>query len=112
MTIAIQPLADPVVEATTRAPSQSVWALAMRSGRGVVGGGLLLTLLLFCLLTLFWTLRRDSVLYYDEQRADFARLIPFTRPVPNAPPDASGLRPIERDFRPVAWFGYDTLGRS
>ena len=112
MTLAAQPISDPVVAATIEAPSQSLFAMAMRSGRVVVGGGILLLLVAFCALTLYWTLRPASSLYYDLQRADYARLVPLVRPVPGAEPDASGVRPLERDVHPAAWFGYDTLGRS
>ena len=95
MTVAAEPLSRPPLAPsppTTRARSESVWAHAMRSGRVVVGGGVLLVILLLCVGTLPWTLGGDPGLY--AQLSDTAA---------RQPPE---LRPL------VAWFGYDTLGRS
>ena len=72
-------------------PQRSSWSLVGKSGRVIVGGGVLLIILLLCLATLPWTLRSDSSLYYAGQTGD-AR---------GAPVAKSG-----------GWFGYDALGRS
>jgi oligopeptide transport system permease protein len=90
-------------------PSQSVWAMALRSGRVVVGGGILVFVFLLSLVTLPWTLNRDSALYYDRQESAVVRFPPLTGAVPNA---AIGSTEYRRDLRPKAWGGYDMLGRS
>ena len=72
-------------------PQRSSWSLVAKSGRVIVGGGVLLIILLFCLATLPWTLRTDSSLYYASQTGDPR----------GAPTSKSG-----------GWFGYDALGRS
>jgi oligopeptide transport system permease protein len=72
--------------------SERLAARAMRSGRVVVGGGILAFIVLACLLTLFVTVRRGSSLYYDHQDTLLARLPPKAWP-------------------PAAWYGYDALGR-
>ena len=69
-----------------------IWTYTLRSRRVLIGGGILLGILALCLLTLFWTLRPTSPLYYDFQ--DRSRL--FETP-------GWALR---------SWFGYDQLGRS
>ena len=73
-------------------PQRSSWSVVARSGRVVVGGGVLLVIVLFCLATLPWTLRSSSSLYYASQTAGEARGAPTSK--------VSG------------WLGYDALGRS
>jgi ABC-type dipeptide/oligopeptide/nickel transport system permease subunit len=94
VTVAAEPVRRAVAAPAplTRARSESVWAHAMRSGRVVVGGGVLLVILLLCLGTLPWTLRGDPGLY--AQISDTAA---------RQPPSRASI---------VAWFGFDTLGRS
>jgi oligopeptide transport system permease protein len=65
----------------------------VRSGRVVIGGGLLLLTLLACVLSLPATLNSGSRWYFDDQRQDAAR----------KPPTLSSLSNV---------FGTDTLGRS
>jgi oligopeptide transport system permease protein len=72
-------------------PQRSSWSVVARSGRVIVGGGVLLVILLFCLATLPWTLRSSSSLYYASQAGE-ARGAPTNK--------VSG------------WLGYDALGRS
>jgi oligopeptide transport system permease protein len=113
MTVAVQPLAQEMLgtPAAVRYRSESVWAMAMRSGRVVIGGGILLAILLTCIVTLVWTLKHDGAMYYDKQDARVVRFTPLAGPVENADPTA--VEPPHRlDLRPVGWFGYDTLGRS
>ena len=81
-----------------RARSESVWALALRSGRVVVGGGILLAIMLVCASTMFFTLRRSSPLYYDLQ--DRTRSLDNHQTV------------VPKAWPPKAWFGFDGLGRS
>lgn len=65
-----------------------VWA----SGRVRWGGGVLLAVFLLCILSLPWTMSRDSGIYYDGQRT---------------------LPALARPSGSVAgWFGTDLLGRS
>jgi len=80
-----------VTHPATDLPERSSWSLVAKSGRVIVGGGVLLIILLFCLATLPWTLRSDSSLYYAAQTGE-------ARGAPTA--------------KPGGWFGYDALGRS
>ena len=64
----------------------------LKSGRVVVGGGILLAITLLCVVTLPWTMRDTNALYMNLQNADLAR----------HPPGSSM----------AMWFGMDTLGRS
>jgi oligopeptide transport system permease protein len=64
----------------------------MRSGRVIVGGGILLLVLGLCVASLPWTLR-GSPAVYSQQDGRLARQSPQLWP-------------------PHAWFGYDALGRS
>jgi ABC-type dipeptide/oligopeptide/nickel transport system permease subunit len=73
-----------------------VWALALRSGRVVVGGGILLAIMLVCASTMFFTLRRSSPLYYDLQ--DRTRSLDNHQTV------------VPKAWPPKAWFGFDGLG--
>jgi oligopeptide transport system permease protein len=96
-----EPRIDPIAsaenagaDASPRRPrSESVWARAMRSGRVVMGGGILAVIMLFCLATLAVTLRPSSSFYYDLQKSSLSRTPPKVWP-------------------PPAWYGYDGLGRS
>jgi len=75
------------------APREDLFSRAMRSGRVVWGGGIILVIALASVLTLFFTLNESSALYYDRQNAELARVAPKAWP-------------------PQAWYGYDNLGRS
>lgn len=74
-------------------PPDRLWRRVLRSGRVVVGGGLLLLVFLMCVCTLPWTARPGNPLYYDQQDAT----------TPLEPPHADTVR---------LWFGADSLGRS
>jgi oligopeptide transport system permease protein len=65
----------------------------LRSGRVLVGGGILLVVLIACLVTLPVTLREQSLWYYDAQRAELVRMPPQGSPA-------------------AMWWGTDNLGRS
>ncbi|HEX8916153.1 MAG TPA: ABC transporter permease [Humisphaera sp.] len=91
-------IATPVITAgapdagETLAPSDRPWRRALRSGRVLVGGGILLAVTLVCLLTLPLTLREGGRLYYNDQDTAAARQPP--------------------NLDPPTWFGTDMLGRS
>src|SRR3954464_11345202 len=103
MTVAIDPIAKPIDTSTSAAPpSDSLWRTALRSGRVLVGGGVLLLTFLFCVLTLPMTLSPGSSLYYDKQDSSVVRFGPFAGSVPGA---AVGSNQRRTDFRPIAWFG-------
>jgi oligopeptide transport system permease protein len=86
-----------------------MWRQAMASGRVVFGGGILLLTFLLCIATLPLTLNPNSSLFYDRQQSDVVRFPPLSAPVPGA---AVGSDQKQRDWRPIAWAGYDALGRS
>jgi oligopeptide transport system permease protein len=65
----------------------------LRSGRVVVGGGILLAIVLCSIISIPWTLSRESGLYYNLQNRELARVGPTSASV-------------------AGWFGYDGLGRS
>jgi oligopeptide transport system permease protein len=65
----------------------------LRSGRVIVGGGILLLVVLACVATLPMTLNSESLWYFDAQRPDLVRM----------PPSSSTL---------ALWWGTDNLGRS
>jgi oligopeptide transport system permease protein len=65
----------------------------LRSGRVLIGGGILLLIVLACVATLPLTLSSSSLWYFDAQRADLVRLAPAAKPA-------------------AMWWGMDTLGRS
>jgi len=65
----------------------------LRSGRVLVGGGILLAVLLVCLATLPLTLRDGSAWGFDQQHAQMVRMPPALSPA-------------------ASWFGHDNLGRS
>lgn len=77
----------------TAEPPDRLWRRVVRSSHVTIGGSLLLIVFLLCVLTLPWTARQASGLYYDQQ--DPA--------LPLEPPHA---RPVK------LWFGTDSLGRS
>ena len=66
---------------------------AMKSARILFGGGILLTIVLLCLITLPATLSSHTAFYYDAQHPDLVRTAPVAE-------------------HPTQWFGMDTLGRS
>src|SRR5215210_5532141 len=75
--------ADPGPRRADRAANP--WAMALRSGRVVVGGGVLLFILLLCLATLPWTLRAatpGSPPLYERQASAHAREEPGFRARP------------------------------
>ncbi len=78
-------------------PARSSWSFVWRSGRVMVGGGVLGIIVLLCLATLPWTLRSGSSLYYAGQTGE-------ARGAPRAT--------INNQLNPGGWFGYDALGRS
>ena len=89
----MDPIASQEARAKSKASSESVWARSLRSGRVVVGGGILVVIILFCVGTLVLTLPRSSSFAYDLQDSARARVGPSIWP-------------------PVAWYGFDNLGRS
>jgi oligopeptide transport system permease protein len=72
--------------------SQSAWAMALRSRRVRISGGLLLLIFAFCIGTLVWTVGGDRPLY-SSINADAVRQEPQLWPI-------------------TGWFGYDGFGRS
>lgn len=95
MTVATAPAIIESVDADMLrgAAREDVWSRALRSGRVVWGGGIILVIAVACLATLFFTLNPDSGFYYDAQDSARSRIEPKAWP-------------------PVAWYGYDSLGRS
>lgn len=75
------------------APADTLWRRAAANGRIVTGGAVLAAIFLGCVLTLPWTTRQSSVLYYDQQHPDASLLPP-------------SIRPLDR------LFGTDQLGHS
>ncbi|WP_428940883.1 ABC transporter permease [Fontivita pretiosa] len=71
----------------------SLVARMLGSGRVMIGGGIIVAIVLLSVLTLPWTLNRQSSLYFNRQNADLARAAPTSSSV-------------------AGWFGYDALGRS
>ena len=84
-------LTEPLPPAAESAPP-GAWRRSLKSGRVLVGGGILLVIVLLCLVTLPWTAGDDGPLYYNLQNSELAR----TAPAPEV----------------ARWFGTDTLGRS
>src|SRR5258705_4394282 len=91
MTVITSSVSAAVTHPAVDIPTRNSWSVVAKSGRVIVGGGVLLVILLFCLATLPLTLRSDSSLYYGKQTGE-ARGAPTSK--------ISG------------WFGYDALGRS
>ncbi len=81
--------------------SESIWAIALRSGRVVVGGSVLLMILLLCVGTLWWTVPGEPIPGTDSRMPGLF-----------AAQDASAVRQPPSFSSPVALFGYDVLGRS
>lgn len=75
-------------------PRDRFWRRGVRSGRTLVGGGILVVMVLACLLTLPATASKSSALYFDAQNLLAVR----------QHPSLSG--------GPARWFGTDILGRS
>ena len=50
-----------------------VWRRVVRSGRIVIGGGVLLAIVLVALVTLPWTLDSDKDFYFNRQDSTLAR---------------------------------------
>ncbi len=97
MTTASIPIDDSTLtvgtDASAMAAPDRLWRRALRNGRLMIGGGLLLAMVLACLVTLPWTLRPGAALYFDAQKPENARLGPDV-------------------MFPARWFGTDSLGRS
>ena len=70
-----------------------LWRRVLRSGRVLVGGGLLLGVLVLSVATLPLTARQGTRWYFDDQRQDLSR----------HPPSSAAIS---------EWFGTDSLGRS
>jgi oligopeptide transport system permease protein len=81
-----------IAETAEQLPLRGLWSVITRSGRVVVGGGILAIIILLCLTTLFFTLNPKSDLHYASQQSGQARL------------------PPQKNLG--GWFGYDALGRS
>src|ERR1041385_3389701 len=94
LSISTQPL-----DADAYSQGRSAWGLALRSGRVIVGGGVILVVLLICISTLSWSLP-----IYSKTNGETARQGPGF--VSKTSPDQS------RWQHPAGWFGYDMLGRS
>ena len=110
MTVALGPLPQPIdTSGSVAPPADSIWRQAVKSRRVLIGGGILLATFLLCVVTLPFTLSSSSSLYYDKQDSSVVRFGPFQGSVAGAP-IGSDLR--RRDLRPIAWMGYDMLGRS
>src|SRR4051794_28122843 len=75
--------------------SPTAWAMALRSGRVVIGGSILLAILVACVATLPWSLHtpQGGSAVYEQQENRTVRHRPERRPV-------------------AGWFGYDGVGRS
>ncbi len=102
----MQPIDKPIA---ADAPPDTLWQQARRDRRVTIGGGILIAMFLLCVGTMPWTLSASSTFYFDRQDSNVVRFAPFTGPVPNAP---MGSTQRKTDLRPVAWAGYDMLGRS
>ncbi|MGB7160154.1 MAG: ABC transporter permease [Tepidisphaeraceae bacterium] len=75
------------------APADNLLRRVARSGRVIVGGGILLIVLIVCVVTLPLTLRQGSAWHYDGQQPRLVRQPPSLSPA-------------------SSWFGTDNLGRS
>ena len=82
MTVAIEPISHPISAGDAAPPPDRIWRQALRSGRVMFGGGVLLFMFLLCLGTLPLTLNPNSSLYYDKQNSSVVRFAPLTGPVP------------------------------
>ncbi|QOV89256.1 ABC transporter permease [Humisphaera borealis] len=84
--------AEPLASNTSRVAPDTIRGRMLRSGRILIGGGVLLVVVATCLLTLPMTLGSQSTFYYDGQNPALSRA---------APAGSVNL-----------WFGTDMLGRS
>jgi ABC-type dipeptide/oligopeptide/nickel transport system permease subunit len=89
-TLAPEPTVDLVAISD---PPDHLWRRALRNGRVVSGGAVLLLVFVCCAATLPWTARSQSSFYYDQQNPDAALKAP-------------ALHPFDRIF------GTDVLGHS
>jgi ABC-type dipeptide/oligopeptide/nickel transport system permease subunit len=74
-------------------PADHPWRRALASRRVMIGGGILIAIMLACVVSLVWTARPSSSLYFDTQRATAG----------NLPPGANAA---------WRWFGTTKLGQS
>jgi oligopeptide transport system permease protein len=81
------------VETVNAGRIDHMWQRVLRSGRVIVGGGILLAILLACVVSLPFTARPGTRWYFDDQRNDLTRMAPSTAAVSE-------------------WWGTDGLGRS
>src|SRR5438874_12196934 len=100
MTVALQPLPQPIDTTRVDARPDTVWRQARRNRRVVIGGGILVFMLLLCVATLPLTLNTNSSIYYDRQNSSVVRFGPLTGAVPGAP---IGSNQTRTDLRPAAW---------
>src|SRR4051812_36221404 len=91
MTVITSPMAARVAETAAELPTRGAWHIIRKSGRVVVGGGVLGIIVLLCLFTLPWTLNSNSQINYAAQRGE---------------PRGAPTRKL------AGWLGYDALGRS
>lgn len=91
MTVQIATLPAEEMEVGGEAPD-TIWQRVGKSGRVLVGGGILLVVAVLCLITLPATLNSRSAFYFDRQDKDLVRAAPASAP--------------------ALWFGTDDLGRS
>jgi oligopeptide transport system permease protein len=85
--------AEQAVEVRPAAEVDHLWRRVLRSGRVLIGGGLLLLVLVLSVITLPLTIRQGTRWYYDDQQQDLSRLAPRAAAISE-------------------WFGTDSLGRS
>src|SRR5687767_10639576 len=80
MSLATPPIpaagASPIDPSDTAPAAPTRLQLATRSGRVVVGGGIVLLILLVSFVSLWWTLDRESAFYYARQVSDAVRQAP------------------------------------
>src|SRR5258706_4618160 len=93
MTIAALPITEDVAKPQA-ADSGNIWRQVIRSGRVLWGGGILLSIIVACLVTLPWTLgvEKSGTPVYSYNYPGVVREPPRIWPV-------------------RSWFGYDDLGR-
>ena len=95
--------------ASSRQPRpDSAFRRIVTSPRVVVGGTMLLTVILLCLLTLPLTLNSSGTFYFDNQGIMVPRKAPFTGPDAQASVNTT----IAPAYSLVTFFGSDNLGRS
>jgi oligopeptide transport system permease protein len=99
----------PVPASARRHRSESVWAMALRSRRVAIGGGILLGIILVCVLTLPWTLHGSPGVYELPSNIN-VRQAPHFREILEVDKTAKPIR--FGAVRVAGWFGDDPLGRS